>query len=116
MNDTLANLTANLPNGSTVASISGGNETVGQAANAAGNWGLDKLLNAQWGDGVAGWLNATFNTGIFSGSTIALLLPAISILLIYWKWNSVVQFISTAGQVILILLLVFLGLKAFHVL
>lgn len=113
MNDTLANLTANatLPTPPLSA-----NETVGQAVNHAGSFGLDKLLNMEWTEGVAAWLNATFNTTLFSGSVIAALLPIITLAFLYFKWNSVVSFFQTAGQVILVLAILFLGLKAFGVL
>jgi hypothetical protein len=117
-NDTLANLTANLTNFTSVPTqpVSVGNETVKQAATNAGNWGLDKLLNMQWTDGVAAWLNTSLNTNAFSGGVIAALFPIITVLFLYWKWNAIVQFIQTAGQVILVLLIFFLVLKAFGVL
>jgi hypothetical protein len=115
MNDTLANITSNL-NNVTPTTTFGGNETLSQAASSAGNFGLDKLLNMQWTEGVAVWLNATFNTSAFSGSVIAALLPIVTILFLYWKWNSIVQFIQTAGQVILVLLIFFLLMKAFGIL
>jgi hypothetical protein len=93
-----------------------GNATIAQTANAAGGFALDKLLNLSWGDGLAAWLNSTLNTGFFTGSLIAALLPLISIGLIYWKWNSIVGFIQTAGQVILVLIAAYLVLHVLGVL
>jgi VIT1/CCC1 family predicted Fe2+/Mn2+ transporter len=121
MNDTLANLTADLTNASNTTHIvngstSVGNETVRQAATNAGNWGLDKLLNMEWTNGVALWLNTTFNTSMFSGAVIGALLPIITLAFLYFKWNSVVSFFQTAGQVILVLAIGFLLLKAFGIL
>jgi hypothetical protein len=115
MNDTLANLTVEAAN-STFSPTNAANETAGHAINQAGNFGVDKLLNLSWTDGVAGWLNLTFNTTAFSGQIIAALLPIITLLFLYWKWNAVVSFFQTAGQVVIILLVIFLGLKAFGML
>jgi VIT1/CCC1 family predicted Fe2+/Mn2+ transporter len=120
MNETLANLTVNSTNftlnASTQSTSSVGNETVKVAINSAGNFGLDKLLNMEWTVGVAAWLNATFNTTMFSGSIIAALLPIITLAFLYFKWNSVVSFFQTAGQVMLVLLIGYLALKAFGIL
>jgi VIT1/CCC1 family predicted Fe2+/Mn2+ transporter len=111
-NETLANLTANA---SGILTSTLANETVKQAATNAGNFGLDKLLNMQWTDGIAAWISQTTGFSV-SGSVIAALLPIITILFLYWKWNAIVQFIQTAGQVILVLLIFFLVLKAFGIL
>ena len=114
MNDTLANLTANLTNlptnGSTL-----GNETVRQAASTAGNWGLDKLLNMQWTDGLAAWIGQTTGFAL-TGAQITLLVPIISLVLIYWKWGAIMNFIEQFGKIVLILAILFVALKAFGVL
>jgi hypothetical protein len=116
MNDTLLNSTVEAANSTFNATHTAANETTHQIINQVGNFGLDKILNLSWTDGLAAWLNATFNTTAFSGSVISALLPIITILFVYWKWNSIVQFIQTAGQVILVLLIGFLVLKAFGIL
>lgn len=119
MNDTMANLTANLTNPTLVGGANNttlGNETVREAVTSAGNFGLDKLFNMSWADGIAAWLNATFSTGMFSGSVIAALVPIITILFIYWKWNAIMQALQTVGQTVLFLLILFVAAKAFGIL
>jgi hypothetical protein len=115
-NDTLANLTANLTNRSFAPTTSSmGNETVKQAATQAGNFGLDKLLNMQWADGVAAWISQT--TGIaLTGTQLAMLVPVITLVFFYWKWGAVMNFIDQFGKIVLILAIIFVALKAFGVL
>jgi hypothetical protein len=117
MNDTLANLTANASNVSLDAlSTSGANETVRQAANNAGGFAVDKLFNMEWTIGVAQWLNATFNTGIFTAPMIGVMVPLVSIALLYFKWGAVVNFIDHIGKFIILAIAGYLVLKAFGVL
>lgn len=115
MNDTLANLTANLTNASGFPPSSVGNETVKAAVTNAGNFGLDKLLNLQWTDGVAAWISQTLGVSL-TGGQIAMLVPIISLVLIYWKWGAIMNFIEQFGKIVLILAILFVALKAFGVL
>lgn len=92
------------------------NETVRQGIDQAGTFALDNILNSTWGNGIAQWLNSTLNTNVFTGSIVAALLPIITILFFYWKWQTIVQAIGTMGSTILVLVMLFVALKAFGVL
>lgn len=92
------------------------NETVKQTLGNAGSFGLDKLLNMQWTEGVAAWLNSMLGTNAFTGSTIALMLPVITLVLLWWKWGAAMQFLDTVGKTILLLAIIFVVLKALGVL
>ena len=112
MNETLLNMTQNGTGGLPSAAT---NETLGQAANQAGGFALDKLLNMTWADGLAGWLNTTLNTQFFTGALITALLPVLTITFLYFKWDAIMNFISSTGKILLVLLAFYLVLKALGV-
>ena len=91
------------------------NETVRQNIDQAGRFALDNILNSSWGNGIAQWLNSTLNTNAFTGSIVTALIPIITILFFYWKWQAIVQAVGTMGSTILVLIMLFVALKAFGV-
>ena len=92
------------------------NETLKNATNQAGSFALDKVLNSNWGDGLATTLNSLLNTTFFNGSLVTALVPLISLALIYWKWGSIVNAIGTFGSAVILLIMAYVVARAFGVL
>lgn len=88
------------------------NDSIRQGVNQMGGFSLDAILNSGWGDGLAQALNGWLHTDFFTGGIVVALVPVITILLIYWKWNAIMQAVHTFGQTLLILLAAYVVMKA----
>jgi hypothetical protein len=92
------------------------NETLRNATNQAGSFALDKVLNSNWGEGLATTLNALLNTTFFNGSLVSALVPCITLVLLWWKWGAICNAVQTFGSTIIIILILYVGAKALGVL
>lgn len=91
------------------------NETINETINQVGNATSGNLLNLSWSDSAAQGLNGLLNTGFFTGETMTYILSIITLLLLYWKWKTILSFIEMFGSVIILLGILFLGLKMFKI-
>lgn len=90
------------------------NQTIDAVANDVGTQTTNTILNIDWISPITDFINGIIGTN-FTTEQIGFMTPIISILLIYWKWNAIMSFLHTSGQTILLLVIVFLGAKAFGV-
>jgi hypothetical protein len=87
------------------------NETTSEAINQAGNAASNGLLNFQWADGAAEWLNGVTNSKFFTSSLVGAFVPLISIMLLYWKWGTLMSFVDNMGKFVLLAVAAFLLAK-----
>ena len=91
------------------------NETINETINQVGSVTAGNVVNLNWADGITQFVNSALGSHVLTPNVVTYFFPFLTVILLLLKFNTVMTFIQSFGQAMLIIFALFFLLKMFSV-